>query len=244
MSTYNDYVADNQFLVRYNAYQERYASQIPERDKITINLVADLAKGRHVKVLDVGCSTGNLLLHFKRLLRNVDLFGGDLAQSSIEIAQKIPELVDVTISNMDMLDIHGNYDFIVSNAVTYLFTDEQFKMAATSVYSSLNPGGVWVDFDWFSPFSDQRVTINEVTPSHPGGIDIHVRAYNQVANTLKRVGFTSVEFKPFEIPISLPLQSFEGDPITYTVPTADGRHLQFRGVLFQPWCHLVAIREI
>lgn len=240
MTNYSDYVIDNHFLDRYNAYQAKYAERMPERDKVTLKIIAGLTDGKHKRVLDIGCSTGNLLLHIKRFFPNLELFGGDLAESSIEIARKNPDLAGVKIAKMDMLAITGEYDVIVSNAVTYLFTDEQFVRAASGIRNGLRTGGAWIDFDWFSPFTDQRVTINEITPSHPKGIDIHIRTYKQVSATLSAAGFKSIEFKRFDIPIDIALTGYEGDPITYTEQTMDGRRLQFRGALSQPWCHLVA----
>jgi hypothetical protein len=54
------------------------------------------------------------------------------------------------------------------------------------------------------------------------------------------MGFKSVVFEPFEIAIDLPFSGLEGNPISYTKTTEEGKRMQFRGVLYQPWCHLVA----
>lgn len=77
--TYHDYVNDEKFLEQYNAYQTRHAIDIRESDKIIISMVGQLveqAKGRRLKVLDIGCSTGNLLMHLKRLVPEADYTGG------------------------------------------------------------------------------------------------------------------------------------------------------------------------
>ena len=242
MSSYSDYVVDKAFLESYNAYQAKYASQIPERDKVTLRIIAGLTGGKSARLLDIGCSTGNLLAHIRRALPHLELAGGELAEPSLAVARQNPELQSVRLEKMDMLEIRDAYDIIVSNAVTYLFDDRQFEAAARSVQRALQPGGAWIDFDWFSPFRDQRLTITETTPSHPDGLVIHVRPYAQVESTLKAAGFSRAEFQPFEIPIDLPMAGHEGDPITYTVRAEAGKRLQFRGVLAQPWCHLIARR--
>ncbi len=234
---YTDYVVDKHFLDQYNAYQARYAVRMPERDKVTLQLLGALASGKNAKVLDIGCSTGNLLLHMKRLYPQFELHGGDLAESSIAVARANPELAGISIRKMDMLSIDGHYDVIISNAVTYLFDDVLFAKAAASVRKAAKS---WIDFDWFSPFDDQRLTIREVSPSHPDGLDIHVRPYNAATELLRRAGFQEISFRKFEIPIDLPFRGFAGDPITYTEKTADGRRLQLRGALYQPWHHLIA----
>ena len=66
--TYREYVTDQAFLREYNAYQAKYAHEIRESDKVLIELVRAIVKGHdnaegRLRLLDVGCSTGNLLLH-------------------------------------------------------------------------------------------------------------------------------------------------------------------------------------
>jgi len=242
--SYDDYVKDGKFLEGYNEYQRRYSSQIPERDKVTLKLIEESARKPGAKILDIGCSTGNLLLHLKRAFPQAQLFGGELAESSLEVARRNEELRSVTLETMNMLSIprRGEFDVVISNAVTYLFNDEEFQRAANSVHGALRAGGIWIDFDWFSPFVDQRVTINEVSPSHPDGLNIHVRTEKHVTSVLASVGFKSAVFEPFEIGIDLPFKGLEGNPISYTKRTDEGKRIQFRGVLYQPWCHLVAQR--
>jgi SAM-dependent methyltransferase len=244
--SYDDYVKDDNFLKQYNEYQRKYAAQTPERDKVTLEITKRLisAQGGNGRILDIGCSTGNLLVHLKRAFPKAELVGGELAEKSLEAAKANPELRSVTLEKMDMLNIsrRGEFDVVVSNAVTYLFDDAQFETASRSVQAALKPGGAWIDFDWFSPFLDQRVTITEVTPSHPKGLEIHVRTQQYSADVLKKVGFGTVTFEPFEIAIDLPFQGLQGDPISFTRMTDDAKRLQFRGVLYQPWCHLVAQR--
>src|SRR5260370_38896184 len=93
-TTYEDYIKDQTFLDVYDDYQARYATQIRESDKVILGLVRDLTGGRG-NVLDIGCSTGNLLLHMKRALPNLSLVGGELVESSLNIAKSNPDLAGV-----------------------------------------------------------------------------------------------------------------------------------------------------
>jgi hypothetical protein len=54
--------------VSYDIYQKRYRDSIRESDKVLIELIRSVIGGRSASLLDVGCSTGNLLRHVKRLL--------------------------------------------------------------------------------------------------------------------------------------------------------------------------------
>lgn len=239
MSSYDHYVKDKQFLDYYNEYQKRYASQMAERDKVMLKLIATATAGQPASLLDIGCSTGNLLLHTRRFFSNLTLFGGELAESSLEAARANPELQGVTFQAMDMLDIPGQYDVIVCNAVTYLFDNALFDKAIASVAKALKPGGTFIDFEWFNPF-DQHLEINEKSQSHPDGLTIHVRTYREVRAALTKAGLSRVQFNPFHMPIDLPPPDMDGDVITYTKKMEDGDRLSMRGVLNQPWCHMVA----
>jgi SAM-dependent methyltransferase len=240
MTSYDKYVKDEKFLAFYNDYQKRYAGQIAERDKVMLSLIAEKTKGRGA-LLDIGCSTGNLLLHIKRAFPEMTLTGGELAESSLTAARANPDLAGVEFRTMDMLDIPGQYDCITANAVTYLFDWSEYERAIQSIARALKPGGTFVSFDWYHPHGGQSYSITEFTPGHSEGLTIHVRPYGEVSRVLAKAGFDGVEFRPYFIPIDLPEQEDkDGDPITYTVKMANGNRLCFRGSLHQPWCHLTA----
>ena len=83
-SSYQNYVTDEQFLSDYNSYQAKYAANIRESDKVMLAILRDVIakyekKDKPLRLLDVGCSTGNLLLHLKYHFPELDLTGGDLA---------------------------------------------------------------------------------------------------------------------------------------------------------------------
>src|SRR5580704_16229199 len=96
--SYRSYVTDEKFLSEYNSYQRRYAHTMRESDKVLVALVKDIvdrSAGRPLELLDIGCSTGNLLLHIKNMVPSVNLTGGDLALSSIDECRRNPSLAGV-----------------------------------------------------------------------------------------------------------------------------------------------------
>lgn len=242
ITTYEEYVKDDKFLAYYNDYQARYASQIRESDKVILGLVAEITKGSG-RVLDIGCSTGNLLLHLKRAFPELSLTGGELVESSLDIARANKELDDIAFTTMDMLDLPGQWDLIIANAVAVYFDYDVFARALASVAKALKPGGSYIAFEWLHPFN-QSVKVEETCLSHPQGLTIHARPYRRVEALAKEAGFASVEFRAFEIPIDLPFSGYDGDTITYTIPRADnGVRLTMRGTIHQPWCHMVATKR-
>jgi SAM-dependent methyltransferase len=228
----------------YLAYQARYAAQPRESDRVLVEIVDRLTRGRDgATVLDLGCSTGNLLRHLRRARPDLALVGGDLMESHLEACRRDPELADLPFAVMDALDlgVESAYDVVVVNAVLYLFAPSELERALTSIARSLRPGGHLVAFDLFHPFG-QELTITEASATHPEGLTLHFRSYGAVGAALARAGFGTPEIAPFAIPVDLPRPGDDADIISYTVPAADGRRLLFRGALFQPWCHAVAPR--
>ena len=246
--SYQDYVTDQAFLDEYNAYQAKYAKQIRESDKTLISLVKDFVAGYNknlssVSFLDIGCSTGNLLMHLKRMIPGLDLTGADLAESSLAECRANPNLEGIRFEVMNLLDLPQNrkYDIIAINAVLYMMEDEQFKTALGSVARTLNPGGIVFVFDFFHPYP-QDLHILEISKSHPSGLRLRFRPMSFASEALGNAGFKDVIYRPFTLPIDLPPSGGEGDLITYTVPAQDGRKLPFRGTLLQPWCHMSAVK--
>jgi SAM-dependent methyltransferase len=243
MTSYDKYVKDENFLAFYNDYQKRYAGQIAERDKVMLGLIAEKTQGRGT-LLDIGCSTGNLLLHIKRAFPDMSLTGGELAESSLTAARANPELAGIEFRAMDMLDIPGQYDCITANAVTYLFNHAEYERAVASIARALRPNGTFISFDWYHEFDGQDLAITEFTAGHPDGLVIHARPYSRVSAIFGKAGLDGIAFQPFRIPIDLPEPTDKsGDPITYTVRQENGDRLCMRGALFQPWCHIVATKS-
>ncbi len=241
MSQCADYVADEAFLSGYNAYQARYAETVSERDKVTTALVAN-ATGGIGRVLDIGCSTGNLVKHLAKSMPALLLTGGDLADSSLDCARA--NVPSVCFLSMNILDIYGGpYDCIVANAVMYLLDWPEYRQALVSIANALKPGGTFIGLDWYHSFEGQDLCIVETTTGHPHGLRIHSRAENRAAEVFYKTGFRAARFQPFTMPFDLPEPVNKRDtPVTYT-KMIDGRRACFRGAVYQPWCHVIARKE-
>ncbi len=227
----------------YLEYQKRYVERIRESDRVIVDMVETLIADRRRKVslLDVGCSTGNLLLHLRGRFPDVELFGGDLYPEIIETCRRNPQLRNIQFEVMDVLDLRlgRNFDLVVVNAVLYLFSQDDFDRAVASIARVIVPGGHFIAFDLFHNI-EQHIDIIERSVAFPKGHALHFRPFSETRATLERHGFDNVQFVPFRIPIDLPKPDSQEDVSSYTVRTEQSERLIFRGGLFTPWCHLRA----
>lgn len=178
--SYQDYVTDEALLESYNNYQARYSEQIRESDKVIVNTVNNIIARRHeesLSILDIGCSTGNLLLHLSRLAPNATYVGGDLAESSLNACRDNAELSEIKFKKLDILELESDekYDIIIANAVAVYFTWSEYEKCLESVFNALKMGGTYIAFEWIHPYSCQDIVIYETTLMRPDGIRICFR---------------------------------------------------------------------
>ncbi len=237
-------MTDESLIRSYNAYQDKYKVAPRESDKVSIALVREFATDpSDCSILDIACSTGNFLRHLRRALPKARLTGADLAIKSIEKCRQDQELSGIGFHIADLLDLSSlssQFDVINANAVTFLFDWPDYKKSLRSINEALKPGGADVGFELMHQFSVQDVTVIETSEWNPDGLTLRFRPMKKVEAAMLDAGFESVEFRPFILPIDLPFPGHDADVGTYTRKDENGERMAFRGVLYQPWCHLIA----
>lgn len=240
MSSYGEYASGE-----YLEYQKKYAAKIRESDRVIIELVRGIVEkhgsGRApLSLVDIGCSSGNLLLHLKHQVPGIELTGGEAFPKIVEECRKNPELAGIRFEQMDLLAVdHGkHFDIVIVNAVLFLFAEGDFDRAVSNIARATKKGGHFITFDLFHPV-EQELLILEKSETHPDGLNLHFRPYSKVRAAVEKHGFENVTFRTFAIPIDLPRRGRAADITSHTVRTEDGERLIFRGTLFTPWCHLV-----
>ncbi|MGH7380736.1 MAG: class I SAM-dependent methyltransferase [Candidatus Methylomirabilales bacterium] len=230
----------------YLEYQKKYATQIRESDRVIIEMVREIVQrrgdiGRSLSLVDIGCSSGNLLFHLKHKVPEVVLTGGEVYPKIVEQCRKNPALSGINFEEMDLLRLSRKreFDIVVVNAVLCLFDEEGFDLAVGNIADGLRGHGALIVFDWFHPY-EQELTIIERSKTHLGGLEIRFRSYRRVTTALEKSGFSGISFQPFKIPIDLPEPEDGSDISSHTVRMESGERLIFRGALFTPWCHVLA----
>jgi trans-aconitate methyltransferase len=233
----------------YFEYQKKYAGTMRDSDRVLLGIIGKLLASRPAgsppaQLLDVGCSSGNLLAHLRNAYPGIELHGTDVFAEVIEKCRANPALAGIGFEVEDIREIRGaaQYDVVVLNAVLHLFDDTEIADVLASVTRAVRPGGSIVAFAFLNPF-EQDLYIREVSTEQPAGLRANVHSYKRMTAMLKELGYDEIDFQPFEISLDLPYPPSLADLTTYTIMTPARTRLNFRGSLFQPWCHLRARRR-
>jgi len=243
-----DLLTQNYLTGDYLEYQARYRQKMRKSDEALLAMIKDMLAryfpGRSgVRLADIGCSTGNFLLHLRHAELGLTLFGRDAYPEVIDNCQATPELAGIDFGLWDVREASPErFDILVLNAMLGYFKADELANVLANLGASLVPGGLFLAFAWLNPF-EQEIYITERSPSHPDGAVLNIHSYALFSRLMNANGFEPPQFTPFEIPIDLPRPTAPDDPRTYTETTLDGRRLNFRGSIFQPWCHVAARKK-
>ncbi|MGV2434690.1 MAG UNVERIFIED_CONTAM: class I SAM-dependent methyltransferase [Anaerolineae bacterium] len=82
----------NNLINNISPIKANMLKKMREGDKVFINKIQSIVEQRGgvegIRLLDVGCSTGNLLLHIQRLVPGLALVGLDLSKDAVECASQ------------------------------------------------------------------------------------------------------------------------------------------------------------
>ena len=228
---------------QYASYQSRYVDEPRQSDQVIISMVERLTRNSGgASVLDIGCSTGNLLRHMRRALPDIALNGADLIDHHLDICRASADLAGIRFVHLDVLGepLGRTFDVVICNALNNHFDEDAYRVSANNVAAMTSKGGHYIGFEWIHPF---EVDYQIIEKSHHRDIDdtLYFRSQASVTNVLKEAGFTSVAFFPFELTVDLPVKGWHSLD-TYTVDVSGNRKLSFRSALSQPWCHFIATK--
>ena len=238
------YHEHDEHFKNYIDYQQKYKHTVRESDKILIDKVSELFSGSPLRVLDIGCSTGNLLLHLKNKLPALELYGGDLNKEQVDLCKSSDDLKGIHFSVLDICDLPLNsYDIVIANAIFFNFNQSKFSSSLASINSSLRQGGKLLAFDFVHPWI-RDVEVKEFSDEFPDGLSLFMRSEKTTHDLLEQNKFKLDCVNPFRISIDLKQPEFNSPRNeTYTIHTVDDYRLLMRGVINQPWAHFTASKK-
>jgi SAM-dependent methyltransferase len=238
------------YSLKYLQYQKKYQKNIRESDKKLIEKIQFLKQKDskcEFRLLDVGCSSGNLLFHIKSLFPDFYLSGFDLDSNAITSCKLDSKLKGIKFTAGSCLEMghlsSENFNIIILNAVVLHLNDEKFEKTIFEVSKILDRGGSLMMFDFFNPFDQEIEIIERSSYGSLSGVPLFFKSYKYTKSVLLKAGFDKIEFNPFLMPFDLPLKKDNHhDLSTYTISTEKRDRISMRGTVSQPWCHLYATK--
>ncbi len=156
----------NHFEEEAKEFDSLILKLIPHYDEMitSLNLAIPFNVKETIKILDLGCGTGNVSMAVKERFPRSKLTCVDLAENMIEMARtKLSKYNDIEyqIGNFSTLNFDNNYDVIISSlALHHLKSDGEKKKLYNKIYDALSVGGVFYNADSVFGSTDHLSKVN------------------------------------------------------------------------------------
>ncbi|MFA7074952.1 MAG: methyltransferase domain-containing protein [Endomicrobiaceae bacterium] len=134
-------------------FDELIVKLIPYYDEMLNALInsVNFEKRKNVKILDLGCGTGNVSLKILNGFPKAEILCVDLSQNMIDIAKnKLSKYKNISfaVGNIADFEFKNTYDVILSSlAVHHLKTDEDKAKFYKMIFGILNKNGIFANAD-------------------------------------------------------------------------------------------------
>lgn len=157
----------NHFEEEAKEFDDLILNLIPNYKGMINSLIRSIPfeSSKPIKVLDLGCGTGNVTSEVKKRYPQAQVTCVDLAENMIDIAQyKLARYDDIEYQVVDLRNFQygeDNYDLIISSlALHHLRTDEEKITIYQRIYDALTDGGVFLNADDVMASSEYLEKVN------------------------------------------------------------------------------------
>lgn len=112
---------------KYNKLWVQKYSLGPTRREVKKIILPLLEENKELKILDIGCGTGQLINEISELYNDVNYLGIDVAENMIEIARKSNKNKNIKFKNSSIESFESNekYDIIICTHAFPYFSNKQ-----------------------------------------------------------------------------------------------------------------------
>ena len=163
---------------------------------------------KNVKIIDIGCATGELIYFLKKRFKNADYYGLDVHPNLIKFAKKDKDLKDVNFSVGNIINVPKKthlkkFDIVLFIAVHSIWDDIDTWFSNLKKY--VKKGGTIYIFGLFNPnpidtFVKVRRSNSKKKTLEPGWNLISINTYKKYFKNKK---IKNYKFYPWEIKLSL-----------------------------------------
>jgi ubiquinone/menaquinone biosynthesis C-methylase UbiE len=155
--------------------------------------LAALEPAPGIRVLDIGCGTGQLLSQLHELAPTVNRFGLDITRPMLDVARERNPTVPLVQASASFLPFAtARFDAIVSTSALHYLTDP--RHALRDMHRVLKPGGTlvvtdWCRDDWLVWLLDLglRSFLRRLDPAHGRTLRVH-----ELTTLLTSAGFRNI----------------------------------------------------
>lgn len=185
-----------QSLKRFNDWSKNYDRSILQflvfRNSHNMFIRHILSDERPLKVLDIGCGTGEFVLKLKQYRRDINIFGIDISSDMIGVAKekvKFQRDIDFRIGDVENMPYDDGYFDCVTCAHSFHHYPNKSK-AVREVFRVLKNRGKVMIIDGCKDGLVGKLIFDFFVKRHE--VDVHHLHSNQFSRILKKTGFKNI----------------------------------------------------
>jgi ubiquinone/menaquinone biosynthesis C-methylase UbiE len=198
---------------RFNEWSKKYDRSILQflmfRRSHNMFINSIMRDARKIKILDVGCGTGEFAMKLKSCKKDADVYGMDISPDMIGIAKaKFGGAVNFRVGDVENMPYEDNsFDYLTCSHSFHHYPRK--KKAAGEMFRILKDGGRVMIIDGYKDNLLGRIIFDLIIAAHERGVH-HLRS-GQFARILEGAGFRKITQETFNPCI----------PLLFTMGAAD-----------------------